>query len=177
MWLLKKYGFLILTRPDFVFVSHNSGYAGMYYYINPPLAEMFPQLQRLSSSLGFSLAKGEPEAPWLIQYARRVSCYTHIDPITMMSARDTTFDFLRNSALNKTIFLMEELLSFLSPTIPNDTRAGALHISVFYKMLIISMLDRAILSQLNQPSSDVHLLENAHIELQSDINSCIEEVE
>lgn len=72
-----------LTRPDFVFGLPNSGFGGMYYYINPPLAEIFPQLHRLPSSLGLFLAKSEPEAPWLIQSAQGI-----FSPLSLRSTYD-----------------------------------------------------------------------------------------
>jgi hypothetical protein len=56
-------------------------------------------------------------------------------------------------------------------------RTDALYIAVFYKMLIASMLDRAILFQLDQPSSDTKLLEDAHIELEGHLNSWIDDIE
>lgn len=173
----------------------------------------------------------------------------------MMSGGGTTFDYLTDSVLNKTIFLMAELPYFLSFALMNDTiipnmtrrhflllgldkdnastivvanlleriqeamtlnsscycafcslfglyetsararreaiindnstlalatiatRMDALYISAFYKMLVIGMLDRAILLQLNQPSSNVKLLEEAHIELEAHLNSWIEDIE
>lgn len=257
-----------LTQPDFVYGLHNSGFGGMYYYINPPLSDIFPALEYLPTSLGLFVTKGEPESPWDVQYAPGIfkpislrsaydyyEKYTHIDPVTMMSGGGTTFDYLADSGLNKTIFLMAELPYFLSFALMNDTiipnatrreflllgldkdnastivvanlleriqevmtlnsscyrafcslfglyessararreaiindnstlapatvatRMDALYISAFYKVLVIGMLDRAILLQLNQPSSDVKLLEEAHIELESHLNSWIEDIE
>jgi hypothetical protein len=240
----------------------------MYYYISQALYDIFPQLESLPSSLGLFLAKGEAEAPWVTQYAPAIFSplslvkaydyyekYTHIDPVTMMSGGGTSFDYLTEIGLNKTIFLMAELPYFQSPTVSNDTvipnvtrrdvllqgldkddqsnailmnllkeiqpamtldssfyrasrsllilynttaasrrqavlndnstlapatvasRADALYISVFYKMLIASMLDRAIQLQIEQPSSDVKLLKNAQIELENHLDYWIKDIE
>ncbi|CAF1268165.1 unnamed protein product [Rotaria sordida] len=257
-----------LIQPDFVYGLHNSGFGGMYYYISQPLFDIFPQLERLPSSLGLFLAKGEAEAPWVIRYESAIFSplslpsaydyyekYTHSDPVTMMSGGGTSFDYLEEIGLNKTIFLMAELPYFQSPMVKNDTiipnvtrrdvllqgldkdnesnailmdlltqikpamtfnssfyrasrsllelynttaasrrqavlndnstlvpatvasQADALYISVFYKMLIASMLDRAIIWQMEQPSADRKLLENARIELESHLDDWINDIE
>ena len=57
------------------------------------------------------------------------------------------------------------------------TRVDALYISVFYKMLIVGMLDRAILLQIDVPSSNVKLLLDAHYELQDYLNNWIDDIE
>ena len=53
----------------------------------------------------------------------------------------------------------------------------ALYISVFYKMLIASMLDRAIMLQLSQPSADTKLLKGAHVTLAEHLNDWISDIE
>ncbi|CAF3456628.1 unnamed protein product [Rotaria sp. Silwood1] len=257
-----------LVQPDFVYGLHNSGFGGMYYYISQPLFDIFPQLERLPSSLGLFLAKGEAEAPWIIRYASAIFSplslpsaydyyekYTHSNPVTMMSGGGTSFDYLEEIGLNKTIFLMAELPYFQSPMVTNDTiipnitrrdvllqgldkdnesnaflmylltqikpvmtfnssfyrasrsllelynttaasrreavlndnstlvpatvasQADALYISMFYKMLIASMLDRAIIWQIQQPSADRKLLENARIELENHLDDWINDIE
>lgn len=257
-----------LVQPNFVYGLHNSGFGGMYYYISSPFTDIFPQLERLPASLGLFLAKGEPEAPWLVQFAPAIFSplslrsaydyyekYTHTDPVSMMSGGGTTFDYLEYIHLNETIFFMAELPYFQSPAITNDTlipnvtqrddlllgldkdnqstiivanllerieneitlvsacyrafrslfglyetsassrreaiindnstlapatvatRVDALYISVFYKMLIVGMLDRAILLQIDVPSSNVKLLLDAHYELQDYLNNWIDDVE
>jgi hypothetical protein len=257
-----------LIQPDFVYGLHNSGFGGMYYYISQPFFDIFPQLERLPSSLGLFLAKGEAEAPWVTQYAPAIFSplslinaydyyeqHTHTNPVTMMSGGGTSFDYLNEIGLNKTKFLMAELPYFQSPTVTNDTiipnvtrrdvllqgldkddqsnailmklldqikpamtldssfyrasrsllilynttadsrrqavlndnstlapatiasRADALYIYVFYKMLIASMLDRAIILQIQQPSTDTKLLKTAQIELENHLNDWINDIE
>ncbi|CAF1178433.1 unnamed protein product [Adineta ricciae] len=257
-----------LTQPDLVYGLHNSGFGGMYYYISQPLTDVFPQLEQLPSVLGLFLAKGEAEAPWVTEYAPAIFSplslprlydyyekYTHSDPKTMMSGGGTSFDYLNELGLNKTIFLMAELPYFQSASITNDTiipnvtrrdvllqgldkdnqsniilmhlleqikpamtidssfyrasrslleiynataasrreavlnnnstlvpatiasRVDALYISVFYKMLIASMLDRAITCQLQQPYSDRQLLESVQMELEAHLNQWIDDIE
>ncbi|CAF5076344.1 unnamed protein product, partial [Rotaria sp. Silwood1] len=225
-------------------------------------------LERLPSSLGLFLAKGEAEAPWITRYASAIFSplnlpsaydyyekYTHSNPVTMMSGGGTSFDYLEEIGLNKTIFLMAELPYFQSPMVTNDTiipnitrrdvllqgldkdnesnailmylltqikpvmtfnssfyrasrsllelynttaasrrqavlndnstlvpvtvasQADALYISMFYKMLIASMLDRAIIWQIQQPSADRKLLENARIELENHLDDWINDIE
>ena len=56
-------------------------------------------------------------------------------------------------------------------------KTDALYISVFYKMLIASMLDRAIVLQLSQPAADVKLLEGAHATLAGHLNDWISDIE
>ncbi|CAF1564836.1 unnamed protein product, partial [Rotaria sp. Silwood1] len=57
------------------------------------------------------------------------------------------------------------------------SQADALYISMFYKMLIASMLDRAIIWQIQQPSADRKLLENARIELENHLDDWINDIE
>ncbi|CAF0843407.1 unnamed protein product [Rotaria sordida] len=257
-----------LAQPDFVYGLHNSGFGGMYYYISPPMFDIFPELERLPSLLDLFLATGEPETPWIIQFApgifRPVSLrtaydyyekYTTSDPVTIMSGGGTTFDYLEDIGLNNSIFLMAELPHFQSSAAANDTiipnmtrrdvlllgldkddessailvnllkriqdmmtlespfyrascsllnlyktRAAGLrqalindnstlipatvaryvdtvYISMFYKMLVASMFNRAILLQLTQSSSNAKILEDAHIELESYLTSWISDIE
>ncbi|CAF1386027.1 unnamed protein product [Adineta steineri] len=257
-----------LVQPDFLYGLHNSGFGGMYYYISQPLVDIFPELEQLPSTLGLYLAKGEAEAPWVTQYAPAIFSplslvgaydyyekYTTTDPVTMMYGGGTSYDYLNEINLNKTIFLMAELPYFQSPSVTNDTiipnvtrrdvllqgldkddesntilmhllqeikpamtldssfyrasrsllelynstaasrrqavlndnstlqpatiasRADALYISVFYKMLIASMLDRAIILQIQQPSADIKLLENAQTELENHLDIWINDIE
>ncbi|CAF4399053.1 unnamed protein product, partial [Rotaria sordida] len=89
---------------------------------------------RLPSSLGLFLAKGEPEAPWVIQYAPAIYSiwgladaydyyekYTHTDPVTMVRGGSSSCDYLKENGLKKTIFLVTEVPYFQSPVVTNDT--------------------------------------------------------
>ncbi|CAF3494737.1 unnamed protein product [Rotaria sp. Silwood1] len=257
-----------LARPDFVYGLHNSGFGGMYYYISPLMSDIFPELERLPSLLGLFLATGEPETPWIIQFApgifRPISLrtaydyyekYTSSDPASIMSGGGTTFDYLEDIGLNNSIFFMAELPHFQSPAAANDTiipnmtrrdilllgldkddessvilvnllehiqdimtlespfyrasrsllslyrtratglrqalindnstlipatvasRVDALYISMFYKMLVASMFNRAILLQLSQSPSNAKILYDAHIELESYLTNWINDIE
>ncbi|CAF5070561.1 unnamed protein product [Rotaria sp. Silwood1] len=257
-----------LVQPDFVYGLHNSGFGGMYYYINQPFDDIFPELERLPSSLGLFLAKGEPEVPWMNQYATAIynipsltdqydyyEKHTDIDPVTTIRGGSSSCDYLKDIGLNKTIFLVTEVPYFQSPVVTNDTiipnvtrrdvllqgldkddksnailmnlleqiksamtldssfyrasrsilellnttatsrrqailnddstlvpatiasRADALYISMFYKMLIVSMLNRAITLQIQQSSEDIKLLENAQRELENHLDSWINDIE
>ncbi|CAF1551897.1 unnamed protein product [Rotaria sp. Silwood1] len=57
------------------------------------------------------------------------------------------------------------------------SQADALYISMFYKMLIASMLDRAVIWQIQQPSTDRKLLENARIDLENHLDDWINDIE
>ncbi|CAF4820214.1 unnamed protein product, partial [Rotaria sp. Silwood1] len=257
-----------LVQPDFVYGLHNSGFGGMYYYINQSFDDIFPELERLPSSLGLFLAKGEPEVPWMNQYATAIynipsltdqydyyEKHTDIDPVTTIRGGSSSCDYLKDIGLNKTIFLVTEVPYFQSPVVTNDTiipnvtrrdvllqgldkddksnailmnlleqiksamtldssfyrasrsilellnttatsrrqailnddstlvpatiasRADALYISMFYKMLIVSMLNRAITLQIQQSSEDIKLLENAQRELENHLDSWINDIE
>jgi hypothetical protein len=256
-----------LARPDFVYGLHNAGFGGMYYYISPAMYDIFPELERLPSSLGLFLAKGEPETQWIIQFApgiyRPISLRTAYDyyekytgdPLARMSGGGTTFDYLEDIGLNNSIYFMAELPHFQSPIVANDTiipnvtrrdillqgldkddesntflmnlldrvnnsmtldsalyrasrsllilfktraeglrqaivndnsnlvpatvasRADALYITMFYKMLVASMFNRAILFQIDQPSSNINLLRHAHLQLEDYLNNWIDDIE
>ncbi len=43
-----------IVQPDFVYGLHNSGFGGMYYYISPPIFDIFPEFERLSSFYKFT---------------------------------------------------------------------------------------------------------------------------
>ncbi|CAF4224869.1 unnamed protein product, partial [Adineta steineri] len=57
------------------------------------------------------------------------------------------------------------------------SRADALYISLFYKMLTVSMLDRAITLQIQQKSGDIKLLENVQRELERHLNKWKNDIE
>ena len=257
-----------LVQPDFVYGLHNSGFGGMYYYINQPFDDIFPELERLPSSLGLFLAKGEPEVPWIIEYAPGIykiiglpdeydyyEKHTDTDPATMVHGGGSSCDYLKEIGLNKTIYLVTEIPYFQSPVITDDTiipngtrrdillqgldkedkndailmnlleqiksamtldsslyrasrsmlkvfnttaasrrqaihndnstlvpatvasQADALYTSMFYKMLVASMLNRAITLQIQQSSGDIKLLENAQKELKNHLDYWINDIE
>ncbi|CAF4219910.1 unnamed protein product, partial [Adineta steineri] len=257
-----------LVQPDFVYGLHNAGFGGMYYHISHPFADIFPQLARFPSSLGLFLAKGEPEDPWITEYAPGIyrtiglseaydyyEKHTHTDPETLMCGGSSSSEYLKEIGLHKTIFLVTEVPYFQSSVVTDNTiipnvtrrdvllqgldtedqsnailmnlleqiktamtldsalyrasrsslelrntmatnyrqailndnstlepatvasRADALYISLFYKMLTVSMLDRAITLQIQQKSGDIKLLENVQRELERHLNNWKNDIE
>jgi hypothetical protein len=245
-----------LVKPDFVYGLHNSGFGGMYYYINQPIVDVFPELEHLPCSLGLFLANGEPEVRWRIKYAPGIyktfdlfdqydyfDKHIDSDPVTMICGGSSSCTYLKDIDLSETIFLVTEVPYFQSPLITDDTiitnitrrdiliqerdkddqsnlilmnlleqikssmtcdsslyrssrslleflntiaksrrqailndnstfvsatiasQTDALYISVFYKMLVASMLDRAITLQIQKSSENIKLLENVQKEL------------
>ncbi|UJR32048.1 hypothetical protein I4U23_019515 [Adineta vaga] len=87
---------------------------------------------------------------------------------SLLESYNTTAASRRQAVLNDNSTLVPATVA---------SRVDALYISVFYKMLITSMLDRAITLQLQQPSADRQVLENAQIELETHLKQWIDDIE
>lgn len=57
------------TRPAFMCSLHNGEMGGIYYYLTRPAPTLYPQLSTIPTSLGLPLDTGEPEMPYVEQYA------------------------------------------------------------------------------------------------------------
>jgi hypothetical protein len=56
-------------RPDLYVSLHNGEMGGVYYYLSRPVPELYDLLHGVPASLGLPLDTGEPESPFLEQYA------------------------------------------------------------------------------------------------------------
>ena len=110
----------------------------------------------------------------LMDLLERIQTAMTLDSAIYRASRSLLRRYNTTAASRRQAILNDDS-SLVPATIAGQT--DALYIAVFYKMLIASMLDRAILLQLKQPSSDIKLLEDAHIELDGHLNNCINDVE
>ncbi|WP_033294674.1 M14 family zinc carboxypeptidase [Amycolatopsis jejuensis] len=56
-------------QPAFMCTLHNGEIGGVYYYVSAPAPELYPMLHAIPRHLGIPLTSGEPEAPFIPQYA------------------------------------------------------------------------------------------------------------
>lgn len=56
-------------KPDLYVSLHNGEMGGVYYYLSRPVPELYDLLHAVPASLGLPLDTGEPESPFLEQYA------------------------------------------------------------------------------------------------------------
>ena len=104
----------------------------------------------------------------LIQSAMTLDSSFYRASRSLLELYNTTAASRRQAVLNDNSTLVPA-------TVAQQT--DAVYVSVFYKMLIASMLDRALLLQLSQPSVDIKLLEDAHITLVGHLDNWISDIE
>lgn len=59
-------------KPDFLYSLHNAGFGGAYWYISHDLPVLWDKLYNAAQSRGMPLSLGEPEAPYIHEYAPAV---------------------------------------------------------------------------------------------------------
>lgn len=57
------------TEPAFMCSLHNGEYGGVYYYLSRPEPELYGALHDIAAAVDLPLDTGEPEAPYVEQYA------------------------------------------------------------------------------------------------------------
>lgn len=82
------------TRPAFMCSLHNGEMGGIYYYVSRPAPALYPQLSAIPTSLGLPLDTGEPEMPYVEQYA---------PAIFRMSRTADHYDYLESLGLEPDI--------------------------------------------------------------------------
>jgi len=60
------------TKPRFMYSLHNSGFGGTYFYVTSRCPPLYPIFHRLVSREKLPLHLGEPEMPFMNQYARAI---------------------------------------------------------------------------------------------------------
>ncbi|WP_372663542.1 M14 family zinc carboxypeptidase [Cohnella sp.] len=60
------------TSPAFMYSLHNAGFGGAYWYISKDMPELYDALHRSASRQEVALNLGEPEAPYLTEFAPAV---------------------------------------------------------------------------------------------------------
>lgn len=56
-------------KPELIVSLHNAGFGGVYYYLSRPLPEVYPTLHELPSWEELPLSLGEPEVPFVEEFA------------------------------------------------------------------------------------------------------------
>ncbi len=59
-------------KPDLIYSLHNAGFGGAYFYISEDAIGLREPLYDLVKNQGLRLHLGEPEAPWMTQYAKAI---------------------------------------------------------------------------------------------------------
>ncbi len=59
-------------QPDFLYSLHNAGFGGAYWYLSEDLPELYERFYHAAKSRNMPLALGEPEAPYIKEYAPAV---------------------------------------------------------------------------------------------------------
>ena len=56
-------------KPAFMYSLHNAGFGGAYWYISEEMPELYEKFYHAAQSRNMPLALGEPEAPYITEYA------------------------------------------------------------------------------------------------------------
>lgn len=253
------------VRPDFVYSLHNAGFGGVYYYISHDVPEAYEAFHAIPKARDLYLSLGEAEMPWAVEFHPAVfkvptladgydynETYGDGSPEEKLQGGASSFDFLRELGLEKTVALITELPYFQASQIEDRTptstsrrevildgvartesmvevleglleriasrmtldtrfyrtvtsfaryfrshldtkrrwaseapdmdrlatvaeRADELHVGTFYRLLIASMLTRAIDAQLEVASDDV--LVEARLDLEKHLDGWATDVE
>ena len=60
------------VKPDFLYSLHNAGFGGAYWYISHDVPELWEKFYNAATSRGVPLSLGEPEAPYITEFAPAV---------------------------------------------------------------------------------------------------------
>jgi hypothetical protein len=155
------------VRPHFVYSLHNSGFGGVYFYISEDAAPLREPFYRVVESQGLPLHLGEPEMPYIPQYAQAIFKVPFIaetydyyaehvdgDPAETIRGGTSSFDYARR--FGDPFCLVCELPYFYNPAI-HDTSPG-------------SMVRRdAILQGLANAREGVHFLQEQFDAVQAEL--------
>lgn len=122
------------VRPHFIYSLHNSGFGGVYFYISEDAVPLREPFYRLVESQELPLHLGEPEAPYMVQYARAIfkvpfiaETYDYLaahiggDPAETIRWGTSSFDHARQ--FGDPFCLVCEMPYFYNPAI-HDTSPG-----------------------------------------------------
>ncbi|MPM59475.1 hypothetical protein SDC9_106319 [bioreactor metagenome] len=121
-------------KPEFMYSLHNAGFGGTYWYITYELKEIWEKLHLASAKQQIPLSLGEPEAPYMIQFAPAIfkmtgsqdaydydEKYADEPAETLMVAGTSSDDYAKKYG---TCCLVTELPYFYSPKIASAKRMG-----------------------------------------------------
>ncbi len=119
------------VQPDFIFSLHNSGFGGVYYYINEEAQSLYKPFYDIVKSQDLPLHLGEPEMPYIPVYSKAIfkmtgaieeydflKKQTGYDPAEIMKGGTDSYDYARK--YGKSFGLVCEVPYFYNPQI-NDT--------------------------------------------------------
>lgn len=134
------------TKPEFLYSLHNAGFGGAYWYLGKPAPEsVYDGFYKAASKVNVPLNLGEPEAPFIKQYAPAI-----YEMISMQQEYDYAEEFgdehpeksmtcgdCSNSYCKKygTFTLVAELPYFYSPKISDQTELGYTRLEAVLKGL------------------------------------------
>ena len=117
---------------DFLYSLHNSGFGGSYFYISEEAASLYEPFYQLVASQGLPLHLGEPEIPYVTQYAKAIfklpfieegydflEKQIGIDPAQVISGGTSSFDYVRR--FSDPFCLVCEVPYFFNPAIQDTT--------------------------------------------------------
>ncbi|WP_411700242.1 M14 family zinc carboxypeptidase [Conyzicola sp.] len=125
-------------KPDLYVSLHNGEMGGVYYYLSRPVPELYGLLHAVPASLGLPLDTGEPESPFLEQYApaifgtgRLSDAYDYlenlgVDATTMTSGSSSSEYALKYGTLSLVAELPYWKHADADDTTPIDENYGAL---------------------------------------------------
>lgn len=127
------------TRPSFVYSLHNAGFGGVYYYLSHDQPDAYDSLRRIPTERGLVMSLGEPEMPWVVEFAPAMykmstireaydyyETYGSGDPAAAITGGGSSLDYLQG--IGAPGLLVTELPYFQSPqvsdTSPTDATRG-----------------------------------------------------
>jgi hypothetical protein len=124
-----------MTKPDFMYSLHNSGFGGVYFFISRPCKSLYPKLHKLVAREGLPLHLGEPELPNMKKFAEAVfdmpptSDYYEFlrrqlksDPMKIIKGGASSDEYASRFA--KTFVLVCETPHFYDPKISDPSPSG-----------------------------------------------------
>ncbi len=122
------------TRPDFIYSLHNAGFCGVYFYVSGGAEPLYDPFYKLVASQELPLHLGEPEVPYVTQYADAIfkvplvaEGYDFLekqidgDPADIISGGTASFDYAR--AFCDSFALVCEMPYFYNPAIHDTSQS------------------------------------------------------
>jgi len=122
------------TKPQFMYSLHNSGFGGVYFYVSNPCKPLYHKLHNLVKKENLPLHLGEPEAPYIKEFAKAIfylfpvseaydfyKKHTKKDPAKIINAGTSSDDYARKVA--KTFTLVCEMPYYYDPRIADTSQS------------------------------------------------------
>lgn len=155
------------VKPHFMYSLHNSGFGGVYFYVSDQCKPIYHKLHNLVKEENLPLHLGEPEAPFMKEFAKAIfylfpiseaydfyKKHSKKDPAKILNAGTSSDDYARKIA--KTFTLVCEMPYYYDPRIADTSQSDTIRKdAIVYSLKLAEERNRFIKQEYSQVKSKV----------------------